>query len=148
MPGSLTLEEFNDAEFFNALRRAADEDGWAVAEDIAEQIGITNDYPTTSVGCRLGWARKYGFVEKETDKGDTLWRLTPMGEALANPHKVSASLEKALDGLDEAQRAKITEAMVRELPGRSREAIHYTRRNFRHFMGGWRDPATTPQRKK
>jgi len=152
-PHGLKLADFADHELFYALDEAADPEGWATAEDIAEQIGIDHENPTHCVGTRLGWMNRYGMMERDDDytNGDkrrvTRWRLNEKGEALIYPAKLGAAVERALAGMDEGQRAAVVKAIAAELPQSSRQAMHLARRSWTHHVGGWRDRTITPKRK-
>lgn len=140
MPADLKLQDFADLDLLYAIEEAGDSDGWATAEEIATQIGITHDRPAQCVGTRLGWMNRFGFMDKETEKGKTLWRLNEKGHELLHPQRLSAAITRALETLDEGQRAQITDAIARELPRSSRQAAHLARRTWTHHFGGWRDP--------
>jgi len=145
-PRGLKLSDFADHELFFALEAVADEEGWATAGDIAAEIGIDHDRPTRCVATRLAWMNRYGFMEKaESEDGEGLWRLNDRAYDLVHPQALSAAVQRALEGMDEGQRAAVTKAIARELPRSSRQAAHLARRAWLHHFGGWRDREITPK---
>jgi hypothetical protein len=127
----MTLDGISDAELLAIVDDVADENGWATTFAIRYQLGEDPWTPrgkgqgrTTGVGIRLAWLRRYGWLEKggasvkveseEPEYGwrwSQSWRLTAMGHALLDHPELSRAVEKALDGLNPAQRLR----MVREL---------------------------------
>lgn len=147
MPSRLTLADFSDHDLLFALEDTADAEGWATAEDVAIQIGIDHDKPTNCVGSRFAWCYRFGWLEKEVEKGKTKWRLSDIGYDLLHPNKLNAAAEKALSELTEGQRIAVTDLVAKALPGVSRQSAHMARRAWQHHFGGWRDKSIAPQRK-
>lgn len=147
MPVTLRLADFSDHDLLFALEEAADEEGWATSQEIADQIGIDNEHPASNVGIRLGWLYRFGVMDKEFEKGATRWRLNDKGYALLHPNKLTPAAERALESLDESQRLLVTESVSRQLQKTSREGTHMARRAWTHNMGAWRDASIAPKRK-
>lgn len=138
---SLRLAEFSDFDLLHALAEVADEDGWATADDVAQQIGITHKRPTQCVGARFAWLNRFGLMEQEPDKERMKWRLNEIGEALLFPRKqMPAAISKAMEKLDESQLIALTDLVAKDLPIQSRQVAHLARRAWRHHFGEWRDP--------
>jgi hypothetical protein len=140
MPESLTLIDFSDVDLYYAWEDAKDDDGWATSAEVAEQTGVTADKPAKYVGARFAWWKRYGWFENKSEKGETLWRPTKKGRELFNPRKIAVATARALNGLDEGQRAQVTADLARTLPAGSREGAHLASRAWRSGLQGWRDP--------
>ena len=124
---SMTLLAISDAEILGMIDDLADENGWTTTMALRIQLGEDPWIPSagehrSGVGMRVAWLRRYGWLEKgertridsDDDRGwrwSQSWRLTAMGVALLDNPELSKSVEKALDGLNPAQRLR----MVREL---------------------------------
>lgn len=122
----MTLYGMADSELLAVVDDVADENGWATTFSVRYQLGEDpwlprkGEGPTSGVGMRLAWLRRYGWVERgpnvkvESDEADygwrwsTSWRLTAMGHALLDNPGLSRSVERALDGLNPAQRLRLT----------------------------------------
>lgn len=147
MPASLTLLDFSDLDLFFAWEDA-EKEGWATAEDVAKEIGITHEHPAKCVGARFAWFKRFGWMENIRDGSKIYWRPTQKGKELFNPKKVSAATAKNLAGLNEGQRAQVMADLGRTVPKGSREGAHLAVRAFRNGMGGWIDPALATKRRK
>jgi hypothetical protein len=122
----MTLWGISDAELLGIVDDVADENGWSTTFAVRVQLGEDpwtprkGEGPTTGVGIRLAWLRRYGWLEKgepikvESDEADygwrwsQAWRLTAMGEALLDNPELSRSVEAALSKLNPAQRLRLT----------------------------------------
>ena len=136
MPRDMTLYGIADTELLAIVDDVADENGWATTFSIRTQLGEDpwlprkGEGPTSGVGIRLGWLRKYGWLEKgenvkvESDEAEygwrwsTTWRLTAMGHALIDHPELTRSMERAFGSLTTSQRLRLT----RELGGQGRDA--------------------------
>ena len=121
-PRDMTLYGIADSELLGVVDDLADENGWTTTLAVRGQLGEPLDLPEdmrTGVGIRLGWFRRYGWVEKgdrervETDdergwRWSQSWRLTAMGHALLDNPKLNAAVERALEALNPAQRLRLT----------------------------------------
>lgn len=67
--------------------------------ELAEAVGLNGD-GTRSMGIRLSWMQRYGFVVR--DEKELTWALSPAGERVTEAH-LSAAKRKALQDVpDEA----------------------------------------------
>lgn len=101
MPDSLKLADFLDEEFLALVVDYGDNEGWVSTQELADAIPIS----TRNVGCRLGWLRKYGVVERDLRDGvptKNHWRLTEAGVAMVES-RFSRQQRTALDGVLDAQ---------------------------------------------
>jgi hypothetical protein len=146
----MTLLGISDADILGMVDDLGDENGWATTMAIRVQIGEDPWVPSkgehrSGVGIRLAWLKRYGWLEtgqrERVDSDDERgwrwsqsWRLTAMGRALLDNPRLSASVERALDGLNPAQRLR----MVRELGeagfGSAPEITVALRRQWRRSM--------------
>lgn len=146
----MTLMGISDTDILGIVDDLADENGWATTYRVRVQLGEDPWIPSagehrSGVGGRLAWLRRYGWLEKgereriESDdergwRWSQSWRLTAMGQALLDNPDLSRTVEKALDGLNPAQRLR----MVRELGeagfGAAPEIQHALRRQWRRSM--------------
>jgi hypothetical protein len=129
-PIDASLFGISDAELLAVVDDVADENGWATTFSIRYQLGEDpwqtrgkGQGPTSGVGIRLAWLRRYGWLEKgrtikvESDEPEygwrwsQSWRLTAMGQALLDHPELSRSFETAFEKLNPAQRLHL----VREL---------------------------------
>jgi hypothetical protein len=92
----LRIEDFSDREFLLIVADvAAEEDGWADSEQVAQRMDLSTRRLASS---RLSWLRRYGAVEREhvRDEAGNIryhrngkpmhtqrWRLTTAGQAVA-----------------------------------------------------------------
>jgi hypothetical protein len=139
MPASLTLADFSDRDLLYALDEASDLDGWATSEQVARQIGIDHPRPNQCVGARLGWLNRYGVMERGTVKGDVVWRLNSKGRELIFG-SIRKSSQELWQRLTETERVAAADALALRLDGSSRQAVHLSRRAWRHRFYNWRDP--------
>jgi hypothetical protein len=124
----MTLLGISDADILGMIDDLGDENGWATTLAVRIQLGEDPWVPAqgehrSGVGIRLAWLKRYGWLEtgerERVESGDDergwrwsqSWRLTAMGQALLDNPSLSRTVEKALDGLNPAQRLR----MVREL---------------------------------
>jgi hypothetical protein len=144
----MTLLAIGDTEVLAMVEDVADENGWATVAAVQWQMGEDPFAVKRSmVGGRLGWLRRYGWVERgerqrvdpdEGQEGRWRWtqtyRLTAMGQMLLDNPGLSRAVERALEGLNPAQRLH----MVRELgeagSGSAPELHHALRREWKRSM--------------
>lgn len=126
---SARLVDFSDRDLLGLLIDAADDGGWASAEDVTNLKGMQwlrdgHSRPVACVATRFVWLWRYGALEREQardDEGHKLyvagdksrprltnrWRLTPLGKAL-----VTGTLSKAeqdrLEKLDATKMLVVT----------------------------------------
>lgn len=146
----LTLLAFNDRDLLFALEEAGDDEGWASSEEVARLVGIEDDYPARSVGSRLSWACRYGWIEKRKAGATTLWRLNDAGVALLHA-ELSPATERRLRDLDEGERAEAIADLAGDLMLGSPAGAHLARRAWAHEFGlRFRDPRllTNPRKRK
>src|SRR5215469_10043618 len=100
----------SDTELLGIVDDLADENGWTTTYDIRLQLGERVDDPgltpgrRSGVGGRLGWMRRYGWVERNDDGA---WRLTAMGNVILDHPNLTKAFEKTLENLNPAQRLKV-----------------------------------------
>jgi hypothetical protein len=123
----MTLMGIGDSDILGIVDDLSDENGWTTTMAVRWQLGEDPWIPAvgehrSGVGMRLGWLRRYGWlergererVESDDDRGwrwSQSWRLTAMGHALLDDPELNKAVERALGGLNPAQRLR----MVREL---------------------------------
>ena len=110
---SMTIEDISDREFLLVVLDHMEDDGWTDSQLVADAFGITRRYPAT----RLAWLQRYGAVEREFERDEAgniryhrngrerktqRWRLTPIGEALANG-KLKAAQQRLFEDLSDEQ---------------------------------------------
>lgn len=85
-PQGLALYDFSDDEFLAIIRdNCVTPDGWVSTADLVTSIGLESPNPSSNVGVRLGWMRRFGVVERDVEVGSATrgqWRLTARGEAI------------------------------------------------------------------
>jgi hypothetical protein len=115
----LRLVDLSDREILLIMKDLSQgvEDGWVLAIDVADRLGMRGDHPHRKVASRLAWLRRYGAVEREllydelgqpllTRKGEhragQRWRPTEIGDAIALG-ALKRAQERALEGLNDEQ---------------------------------------------
>src|SRR4051812_18644976 len=96
---SLRLDDMSDREVLLVVRdvSATSPDGWVLAVDVADQIGVRGDRRKHAVASRLAWLRRFGAAEREllwdensnpimnragtAQRTGQRWRLTDIGLA-------------------------------------------------------------------
>lgn len=102
----LTIWGISDTELLGIVDDVADENGWSTTADVRLQLGENlEDGRRSGAGSRLAWMRRYGWLERSPDTGG--WRLTAMGHAILDNPRLSAAVERALGGLNPAQRVRL-----------------------------------------
>ena len=137
---ALRLADFNDIDLLHVLDEVGDDEGWATAEEVARQIGVSHRNPSQCVGSRFAWLYRYGVMERRQSKHHTQWRLNVYGYALIFPDAFSKTLANALEKLEAGQIIALTDHIAKGLPQAPRQATHLARRAWRHHLDGWRDP--------
>lgn len=142
---TLRLWDMSDREILYVIDEEADpaNAGWTSSYDIADRLGITSDYPATSVGQRLSWLRRYGAVEKK--EKESAWRLTRAGRAL-KAGQLAASDEALLDSMDSAQVLMLTRYLTGRYKGVGQAASNLIRREWQR--GTQKPPPLRPRPKK
>jgi hypothetical protein len=114
-----TLFGISDPEILGIVDDLADENGWATTYGVRVQLDEdVNSAERTGIGIRLGWLRRYGWLEKgERERVETndergwrwsqSWRLTSMGHALLDNPDLSRTFETAFERLNPAQRLRL-----------------------------------------
>jgi hypothetical protein len=147
---NMTLFGISDADLLGMIDDLADENGWTTTMAIRVQVGEDPWIPAvgehrSGVGIRLGWLRRYGWLEKgdreridsDDERGwrwSQSWRLTAMGQALLDNPELSRTVEKALDGLNPAQRLRLTRELGEAGFGAAPEIQAALRRQWRRSM--------------
>jgi hypothetical protein len=146
----MTLLGISDADILGILDDLSDENGWATTMAVRVQLGEDPWIPSTGehrsgVGIRLAWLRRYGWLEKgqrekiESDdergwRWSQSWRLTAMGQALLDHPELSRTVEKAMDGLNPAQRLRLVRELGESGFGAAPEIHAALRRQWRRSM--------------
>lgn len=148
---SLTNTDYSAFELLHAFEEVRNtETGRATSADVAEYIdpGHSDSRLVVSVGQRLSWFVRYGWMEKEKaeDSSEMEWWLSDLGQFLLHPEKLNPAVQRALDGLTEAQRVQIIDLVAAGLPTSSREAVHLARRTVDHYLEPLRDPSLAPRK--
>jgi len=77
------------------IAHIGDNDGWVETSALASALGFRDD-ELRGVGIRLGWMRRFGMIEKDSDhKG---WRLTGGGERVIDA-RLRAAQKRQLEEL-------------------------------------------------
>jgi hypothetical protein len=131
----LSLWGISDTELLAIVDDLADANGWASTLDVRLQLG---DNPEevgrhTGAGPRLGWMRRYGWLERSPETG--AWRLTAMGHAILDHPKLSSSVERALENLNPAQRVRVAREIGESGAGAPDEVRAALRRQWQRSMG-------------
>jgi hypothetical protein len=146
----MTLFGISDHDLLGIVDDLADENGWATTMAVRIQLGEDPWAPQvgehrSGVGIRLSWLRRYKWLEKgerervesEDERGwrwSQSWRLTAMGQALLDHPELSRSIEKALDGLNPAQRLRLVREMGEAGHSAAPEISTALRRQWRRSM--------------
>jgi hypothetical protein len=103
----LTIWGISDTELLAIVDDLADENGWTFTVSVRVQVGenVEQVGHRSGVAPRLGWMRRYGWLERSPDTG--AWRLTAMGHAILDNPDFSTTVERALQRLNPAQRVKL-----------------------------------------
>jgi hypothetical protein len=94
-----TLYDFRDLDL---MMRIADEaEKRITSKDLAEAIGLDpEDGGTQSVGIRLSWMKRYGFVQFDAARHD--WTLSAGGRRITEAHLRAAQVKAIENVPDEA----------------------------------------------
>jgi len=137
----LSLWGISDFELLAIVDDMANEDGWAMTQDIRIQLGESMDKGYRSgVGPRLSWMVRYGWLERNvlTAKkpgNQRQWRLTAVGEALLDNPKLSAAFERTFKGLNLAQRLALTRELGEGAGNAADEIRTALRRQWTRSLG-------------
>jgi DNA-binding IclR family transcriptional regulator len=125
-------EDYSDREFLSMLVDAADGDMSVSTAELAAHIDLPGAHPLTNVGVRLGYLRRIGMVERDTE--NQRWYLTPLGDRFVRGH-MTAAQRRALESLrDEGAAWAATESLASLLGGASQAQATMMRRQWQH---GW-----------
>jgi hypothetical protein len=114
----LTIWGISDPEILGIVDDSADEEGWSPTLEVRLRLGEDIESGRRSgVPTRLSWLRRYGWLEQHPDDRSR-WRLTPLGQELLDHPDLTATVTKALDRLNPAQRLRVTREIA-ELGGSS-----------------------------
>jgi hypothetical protein len=125
----LRIEDFSDREFLLIVADvAAEEDGWADSEQVAQRMDLSTRRLASS---RLSWLRRYGAVEREHVRDEhgniryhrngkpmhtQRWRLTTAGQMVAFG-KLRKADETALGRLRDEQMLLVTRWLAERTAG-------------------------------
>src|SRR5262245_12096984 len=131
----LTIWGISDTELLGIVDDLADENGWSTTLEVRLQLGENPEVVghRTGVGPRLGWMRRYGWLERSPETG--AWRLTAMGHTILDNPKLSAAVEKALGGLNPAQRVRLAREIGESGASAPVEVRAALRRQWQRSMG-------------
>jgi hypothetical protein len=149
---SLRLDDMSDREVLLVVRdvSATSPDGWVLAVDVADQIGVRGERRKHSVSSRLAWLRRFGAAEREllwdensnpimnragtAQRTGQRWRLTDIGLAIANGNLRRAQ-ERAVWDLDDSQALLLTRLLAGQIQGADSTACKLAEREWRRtFM--------------
>lgn len=147
----MTLLGIADSDLLGMVDDLANENGWTTTMAVRTQLGEDPWTPTkgehrSGVGIRLAWLKRYGWLEsgvrEKVESGDDergwrwsqSWRLTAMGQALLDNPSLSRTVEKAMDGLNPAQRLRIVREMGEAGYGAAPEIQAALRRQWKRSM--------------
>jgi hypothetical protein len=134
-PLDASLWGISDSELLGVIDDLGDENGWSTTYDIRKQLGEKPEEVKhrTGVGPRLGWMRRYGWVERSPETG--MWRLTAMGHAILDNPELSKSVENALAKLNPAQRLRLAREIAEAGHSSADEIRSALRRQWQRSMG-------------
>lgn len=132
MPRSMRLADFSDRELLALMQDVGDGDGSVSTADLATALDLKTKHPLTNVGVRLGYLRKIGMLERDTES--QRWYMTPLGERFVHGH-LTAAQRRALDAVrDEGSAWAATESLASLLGGASEAQATMMRRQWQY---GW-----------
>ena len=132
MPRSMRLADFSDRELLALIKDHGDSDGSVSTADLVVAIELNTPHPLTNVGVRLGYLRRIGMLERDSDT--RRWYLTTLGDRFVRGH-LTAGQRRALEALhDEGAAWAATESLSRLLGGASEAQATMMRRQWQH---GW-----------
>jgi hypothetical protein len=122
---SLKLADYPDPELLAIVQDVADDDGWATAKIVANQLGVQGEHEGHGARCvssRFAYLKRIGLLEvdvasQKSTATDTKWRVTAIGNALMRG-RLNKTQEKMLTGMDPAARIRA----IRELAKVTTEA--------------------------
>jgi hypothetical protein len=128
----MRLNDVADREVLALIQDASDGDGQASTAAVAALIALDSKYPLTNVGVRLGYLRRIGMLERDSETMG--WYLTPLGARFVRG-KLTAAQQRALEALkDEGSAWAATESLSRLLGDASQAQATMMRRQWQH---GW-----------
>lgn len=128
----MRLADFSDRELLALMQDVGDGDGSVSTADLATALDLKTKHPLTNVGVRLGYLRKIGMLERDTES--MRWYLTPLGVRFARGH-LTAPQRRALEALrDEGAAWAATESLASLLGGASEAQATMMRRQWQY---GW-----------
>jgi hypothetical protein len=146
---TLRLEDLSDREVLLVIADLAgeDADGWVLAYDVGERLGIAETKRKRAASSRMSWLRRYGALEREyltTEHGEIKydtkgnprwgqrWRLTVAGHEIAMGN-LRAGQHKAVDGMTDGQLLLLTRALAdRARYAESSTAAKLAEREWKH----------------
>jgi len=131
----LSIWGISDTELLGIVDDLADENGWSTTLEVRLQLGENPEEVGhhTGVGPRLGWMRRYGWLERSPETG--AWRLTAMGHAILDNPKLSAAIERALGNLNPAQRVRLAREIGESGASAPTEVRAALRRQWQRSLG-------------
>ena len=134
-----TLFGISDTEILGIVDDLADADGWTSTMDVRLQLGedIEAVGRRSGIGGRLGWMRRFGYLEREPgsySNPNRRWRLTAFGHAILDNADLSRTLETALEKLNPAQRIKLTRRVAEAGVNSPDEIRNALRREWRRNL--------------
>lgn len=125
----------SDTELLAVVDDLADELGWTTTLAVRLQLGENPEEVghRSGIGVRLGWMRRYGWLERSPDSGE--WRLTPVGHSILDNPSLSRSVETALSKLNPAQRVRLAREIGESGHHSPPEVQAALRRQWQRSMG-------------
>jgi len=139
----------SDTEVLGMVDDLADENGWVTTYGVRQQLGEKPPDRLYNIGQRLGWMRRFGWLEKgERTKVESwvgpgwewtsTWRLTAMGHAILDNPNLSRTVENALEKMNPAQRVRLAREIGESGNAGPNEIRAALRRQWQRSMGGRR----------
>lgn len=130
MPASLRNEDYTDRELLHVVNDCMNGEPWASTEDIANALGMDTKRGRASVGRRLSWMVRKGWMVKNADEPG-LWGIKAVGQELMGG-KLTAPVQRALDSLKPGQGVVLMRDLGKVMSGARAEAQEMIRRQFLH----------------
>lgn len=139
----LRLQELSDREVLLVMADLADADGYADADEMASQLGLSVKHGLRQVTSRLTWLKRWGAVERESAEqanerrrpGEPPprrhWRMTPTGQELATG-ALRKRQQEALDGARDSDLLQITRLLAQRQRSGNLTVANLVRREWRY----------------
>ena len=131
------------------MRDVSDGEGWALAADVADRLGMEGEHPGRSVSVRLSWLKRYGAVEREHERDPTTgallyrgekpvhtqrWKMTPIGFQMA-VGKLTKKQQEQLDRLQDGSMLMTMRWLSQRVVGSDPTVGKLMDREYRYGVG-------------